>query len=75
MKRREFCRSTLAASVTAAYPFMMNAAMAETSVAAVSLDGDEIEIEKAAVREFAEQLNGPLLMPGCGTVCTTGIRQ
>lgn len=63
MKRREFCRSTLAASVVAAYPFMANAALAESSVAAISLDGNEIEIEKAAVREFAEQLNGPLLTP------------
>ena len=63
MKRRDFCRSTLAASVVAAYPFMANAALAETSVAAISLDGGEIEIEKTAIREFAEQLNGPLLMP------------
>lgn len=63
MKRREFCRSTLAASVAAAYPFMANAALAQTSVGAISLDGNEIEIEKAAIREFAEQLNGPLLTP------------
>ena len=48
MKRRDFCRSTMAAS----------------SVAAVSLDGAEIELEKAAIRELAEELNGPLLMPG-----------
>ncbi|MFC1689331.1 FAD-binding oxidoreductase [Pseudomonadota bacterium] len=64
MKRRDFCRSTLAASVAAAYPFMTNAALAETSVAAVSLDGGEIELEKSAIREFSGQLNGPLLMPG-----------
>ena len=47
MKRREFCRSTMAASVSAAYPFMINAALADTGVAAVSLDGNEIELEKA----------------------------
>jgi hypothetical protein len=64
MRRREFCRTALAASVAAAYPFMSNAALADTSVAAISLDGNEIELEKAAIREFAEQLNGPLLMPG-----------
>jgi FAD/FMN-containing dehydrogenase len=64
MKRRDFCRSTLAASVAAAYPFMVNAALAGTNVAAISLDGAEIELEKAAIRELAEQLNGPLLMPG-----------
>jgi len=64
MKRREFCRSTLAASIAAAYPFMANAALADSSVAAVSLDGSEIELEKASIRELAEQLNGPLLMPG-----------
>jgi len=64
MKRREFCRTALTASVAAAYPFMSNAALADTSVAAVSLDGNELELEKAAIREFAEQLNGPLLMPG-----------
>jgi hypothetical protein len=64
MKRREFCHSTLAASIAAAYPFMTNAALADTSVAAVSLDGNEIELEKAVIREFAQQLKGPLLMPG-----------
>jgi FAD/FMN-containing dehydrogenase len=64
MKRRDFCRSTLAASVAAAYPFMANAAFAGTSVAAISLDGNEVEIGKSAIREFSEQLNGPLLMPG-----------
>ena len=64
MKRRDFCRSTMAASVAAAYPFMLNAALADSSVAAVSLDGAEIELEKAAIRELAEELNGPLLMPG-----------
>jgi len=43
---------------------MINAAFAGSSVAAVSLDGAGIELEKASVREFAEQLNGTLLMPG-----------
>jgi FAD/FMN-containing dehydrogenase len=66
MKRREFCRTTLAAGIAAAYPFMTNAALAESGVAAVSLDGNEIELEKAAIRELAQELNGPLLMPGDG---------
>ena len=64
MKRREFCRTSLAASLAAAYPFMTNAALANTSVAAVSLDGAGMELEKSAIRELAEQLDGPLLMPG-----------
>ena len=64
MKRRDFCRSALAASAAAAYPFMTNAVLADASVAAVSLDGAEIEIEKSAIREFAGALDGTLLMPG-----------
>lgn len=64
MKRRDFCRTTLTASIVAAYPLMANAAFADAPVAAISLDGHEIELESASIRELAEQLNGPLLMPG-----------
>jgi len=62
MRRREFCRNSLAASVVAAYPFMINAALAGSNVAAVSLDGAPIELDQAAIRNLAEQLKGPLLM-------------
>jgi hypothetical protein len=40
------------------------AAQAETGIAAISLDGAEIELEKAAVRELGEQLQGPVLLSG-----------
>jgi hypothetical protein len=64
LKRREFCRASLAAGVAAAYPFMINAALADSNITAVSLDGTEIELEQAAVRELAQQLDGALLMRG-----------
>jgi len=54
----------LAASVAAAYPFMINAAFAQSNVAAISLDGTEIELEQAAVTELAERMEGALLMQG-----------
>jgi FAD/FMN-containing dehydrogenase len=74
MKRRHFCRSTITASLAAAYPFVVGceakkppppvAAQAHTSIAAVSLDGAEIEIEKAAIKELGEQLTGPIYLTG-----------
>lgn len=64
MKRRDFCRSALAASVAASYPFMINAALAQTSVAAVSLEGSAIELQQSAVKKLAERLHGALLMQG-----------
>ncbi|MGA9573396.1 MAG: FAD-binding oxidoreductase [Lysobacterales bacterium] len=64
MKRREFCRTSLAAGVIAAYPFMINAAFAQSAVAAATLEGAEVEISAAAVRAFATHLDGALLMQG-----------
>lgn len=71
MNRRQFCRRTLAASVAASYPFLFacgrpaqDARNATASIAAVSLDGNEIEIEKAAIRELGEALDGPVLLSG-----------
>jgi FAD/FMN-containing dehydrogenase len=67
--RREFCRTAIAASVAGSFPLVSacepgtrNAALAERSVAAVSLDGAEIELEAAAVRELADSLSGTLLL-------------
>jgi FAD/FMN-containing dehydrogenase len=40
------------------------ATRADTGIAAVSLDGAEIELEKAAIRELGEQLNGPVILSG-----------
>jgi FAD/FMN-containing dehydrogenase len=78
MKRREFCRTSLAASFAAAYPFlagcgreapvtpaaMPTATQAESGIAAVTLDGAEIELEKAAIRELGEASTGDILLAG-----------
>jgi FAD/FMN-containing dehydrogenase len=65
MDRRQFCRSTISAGLAAAYPFaFLDATQSNTSIAAVSLDGREIELEKAAIREFGDQLRGPVLLAG-----------
>src|SRR5210317_1029835 len=64
MKRREFCRNSLAAGAAAAYPFMINAAFAQSNIAAVSLDGAAIELEQAAVKGLAGRMEGTLLMQG-----------
>jgi FAD/FMN-containing dehydrogenase len=71
MNRRQFCQSTLAASLVAAYASMTGcekkvllATQADTGIAAVSLEGAEIELEKAAIKELGEQLNGPVILPG-----------
>lgn len=69
MDRREFCRTAIAAGVTGSLPWVSacerggrDAAQADTSVAAVSLDGSEIELEAAAIRELGESLSGPVLL-------------
>lgn len=65
MDRRKFCRTTLSAGLAASYPFtFMQAIHASTSIAAVSLDGNEIELEKAAIRELGAAMQGPVLLSG-----------
>ena len=64
MKRRDFCRTSLGAGVAAAYPFMINAAFAQSNIAAVSLDGTAIELEPAAIKGLARRMEGTLLMQG-----------
>lgn len=71
MDRRNFCRSAVAASVAAAIPMMPGcsrkapvATGADTSIRAISLDGAEIELEKAAIKELGESLTGPVLLSG-----------
>ena len=71
MNRRKFCRSAVAASVAAAIPVLPGcerkapvATDADTSLAAVSLDGAEIELEKAAIRELGESMTGPVILSG-----------
>ena len=71
MDRRNFCRSAVAASVAAAIPMMPGcsrkapvATGADTSIRAISLDGAEIELEKAAIKELGESLTtGAVVRP------------
>ena len=74
MDRRQFCRTTLAASVAAAIPALQGcerdapvATSADTSMRAISLDGAELELEKAAIRELGESLNGPVILSGASS--------
>ncbi len=69
MDRRQFCKTSIAAGVAASYPFLAGcgekakmAADADTSMAAISLDGAEIELEKAAIRELGDAMRGPVLL-------------
>ena len=76
MRRRQFCRTTIAASLAAAYPFLAGCerpepqlaepttAAADTGIPAISLDGSAIELEKAAINELGETLNGTLMLSG-----------
>jgi len=71
MKRREFCRTALAAGVTATLPTSHSlagteAAMKEvvSDVVAVTSTGGETSLERAAVKELQESLRGELMMPG-----------
>ncbi|MDA0705953.1 MAG: hypothetical protein O2907_00305 [Proteobacteria bacterium] len=71
MHRRQFCRSALAASIATAIPLLPGcdrkapvAISADTSIRGISLDGVEIELEKAAIRELGESLTGPVLLSG-----------
>ena len=65
MQRRQFCRTALAVSVAAAIPMLPGcekkapvATEADTSIRGISLDGAEIELEKAAIKELGESMTG-----------------
>ena len=60
MKRRTFCKSTLAAAAAATFP-ACGGRVAEP-IAALSLAGEELSLEAAAVQELAESLGGRLLL-------------
>ncbi len=71
MDRRKFCKTTLAAGVTATFPVLTAcgekakvATEADTGILGVSLDGAEIELEKAAVKELGDALTGPVMLSG-----------
>ena len=65
MHRRQFCRSTLAASAALSYPLLQACARSERAgpgIPAVTLDGKEIELERKVVDELAGRLPGRLLL-------------
>jgi hypothetical protein len=72
MKRRDFCKTAFAAGSLASLP--MSQAMAAavdsmsilSSITAIRLTGEQTVIDKAAVQEFRDSLQGQLLMPGNG---------
>lgn len=71
MDRRQFCRTTLATSLAAAYPLLAGcerptpvATKADTTIPGISLSGAEIELEKAAIDELTESLSGSVLLSG-----------
>jgi FAD/FMN-containing dehydrogenase len=75
MKRRQFLQSSVAAAATTALPlaFLSKTAMAQaveemtevkSDILAVTGDGAEISVERAAVDELKAALRGQLLLPG-----------
>ncbi len=72
MDRRKFCRTAVAAGVAASYPLLSAcsrkeppvATAANTSIRGISLDGAEIELEKAAIKELGEAMTGPVMLSG-----------
>ncbi len=66
-----FCRTAVAAGVLTAMPVLSGcerkapvATEADTSLAAVSLDGASIELERAAIRELGDAMTGPVILSG-----------
>ena len=72
MKRRDFCKTAFAAGSLASLPMPQAMAAAVdsmsilSSITATRLSGEQTVIDKAAVKEFRDSLQGQLLMPGNG---------
>lgn len=71
MNRRGFCKSAVAAGISAAFPYTITLAragetlaVAPTDVPAKTLDGGDTVLSKAAVKELGESLQGELLLSG-----------
>lgn len=67
MHRRTFCKSAVAAAVTtslSACGARQQASDPGSTISAVSMHGEELSIEAAAVGEFAEGLQGRVLLQG-----------
>jgi FAD/FMN-containing dehydrogenase len=61
MKRRDFCLSALAAGVSTSLPACSRGP--SNTIEAVTGSGEEVSLERAAVRELAESLTGQLYLP------------
>ncbi|MEE8463411.1 MAG: FAD-binding oxidoreductase [Gammaproteobacteria bacterium] len=72
MKRREFCKTAVAAGTLASLPISqamaaaLDAMSVLSSITATRLTGEQTIIDKAAVKELRDSLEGQLLMPGNG---------
>ena len=71
MNRRRFVRSSIAAAVTASLPASQGLASilsgsmdVDADINAVSGDGAEVTLQRAAVKELGDSLRGDLLLPG-----------
>jgi len=69
MDRRQFVQSAIVAGMAGSFPLVSACESGERaavqggrSIPAVSLDGRELELEAAAIRELAESLTGDLLL-------------
>ncbi len=62
MRRRTFCKATVAAAAAAAFPAC--GTKVSDAIPAVSLAGEELALEAAAVKELGESLSGRLLLSG-----------
>jgi FAD/FMN-containing dehydrogenase len=78
MDRRKFVKTTLAASVAASFPVLSAcgekakvATEADTALRAVSLDGAEVQLTQAMVRELGEAMTGPVMLSGHPAYDTT----
>ena len=78
MDRRKFVKTTLAASVAASFPVLTAcgekakvATEADTAIRAVSLDGAEVQLTEAMVKELGEAMTGPVMLSGHPSYDTT----
>ena len=78
MDRRKFVKTTLAASVAASFPVLTAcgekakvATEADTALRAVSLDGAEVQLSQAMVKELGEAMSGPVMLSGHPAYDTT----
>ena len=71
MNRRLFFRTAVGAGVATAFPGLVGcgreppprpAAQVDVSIAAISLDGAEVQLSRAAIRELGAALSGQLLL-------------